>query len=37
VLVVDLEQFVGCARFEGGELGGFAVGVGGLAGFPAGC
>lgn len=35
MLVVDFEQLVGCARFEGREFGGFGVGVGVLAGFPA--
>lgn len=33
---VDFEQFVGGAGFEGCEFGGFGVGVGGLASFPAG-
>jgi hypothetical protein len=37
MLVVDFEQFVGRARFESGELTGFAVGIAGLAVFPAGC
>lgn len=36
MLLVDLEQFVGGAGFEGGEFAGFGVGVAGLAGFPAG-
>lgn len=36
MFLVDFEEFIRGAGFERGEFGGFGVGVGGLAGFPAG-
>lgn len=35
MLLVDFEQFVRRAGFEGCEFGGFGVGIAGLSGFPA--